>query len=413
MKNSNSMWRVKATLFIMAGTATTHLGLSSGLAEMAKHFSDATPTQIQLVSSIPTLVMLPVALLASSLVQYFSKKKIALFAYAWSTLFSLGPLFLDNLTAIIICRALVGLGTGLAMPTTGTILYDFFEGQERSKMMGFQSAFSSFGTMVWAFIGGLLANIHWRATFLITLATAISFIVVLFWLPDRGKSPKFSTVKKEGSYGKMLGTFLFFGGCMALFSMFYIAYTMNIAMYMDASGMGNATVSGLMTSIKNLGGFLMGLTFGWLCLKFKNFTIGWAYIGPLIGFSMLLTTHSVAVVVISSFLVGSGLPIMMSRMNWELSTIIPLAFMPMANAIVQSCNSLGNFLSPIVLNWAAAKFLPDTQLQRGVFTISLMGLGALAIGLLLRAAKNTRKGRFMPDAKSPDALGSEPKTEEA
>jgi MFS family permease len=51
------------------------------------------------------------------------------------------------------------------MTTATTLIADYYEGERRSAVMGQQAAFMGFGGVVFLVLGGVLADLSWRAPF--------------------------------------------------------------------------------------------------------------------------------------------------------------------------------------------------------------------------------------------------------
>ena len=63
------------------------------------------------------------------------------------------------------------------MTSVTTLIADYFDGLTREQVFGRQGAFMSFGGVVFLIGGGLAADLHWRATFLVYTVPA----VLLWW----------------------------------------------------------------------------------------------------------------------------------------------------------------------------------------------------------------------------------------
>src|SRR5699024_11597805 len=69
------------------------------------------------------------------------------------------------------------------MPLSMSLINDYFTGKERTKMMGYNSAFSNFGGIVTMLLAGWLATFGWRIPFNVYFLGLVIFILFFFFLP--------------------------------------------------------------------------------------------------------------------------------------------------------------------------------------------------------------------------------------
>ena len=139
-----------ALLTVMAGAA-----ISPAISNIAKAFSNASPGLIKLVLTLPSLVVIPFALISGRLCDAFGKRTMLLTGLILYLVGGLGGGFAGTIEVLLGCRALLGLSVGLIMPISTAIVSDFFEGGEAMQMMGWISASNHFGGMAAQMISGI------------------------------------------------------------------------------------------------------------------------------------------------------------------------------------------------------------------------------------------------------------------
>ncbi|MEX0426040.1 MDR family MFS transporter [Nocardioides sp. DS6] len=101
------------------------------------------------------------------------------------TLFVLGSVlcgFAWGMTALIIFRALQGLGAGAVQPMAMTIVGDIYSMQERAKVQGYIASVWAISSLVGPTLGGAFADyLSWRAIFFVNLPVGIA----AFWMLQR------------------------------------------------------------------------------------------------------------------------------------------------------------------------------------------------------------------------------------
>src|SRR5699024_4096665 len=145
---------------VMAGES-----ISPALGVIAINFTDANPTLTKLILTIPSLIFIRFSFLLSYLTKKITKRSIVLIGLIIYMVGGVGPQFVSTIEAIIALRLLLGIGVGLLMPLADSLINDHFEGKERIKMMGYNSAFSNFGGILTMLFVGWFAKLSWEGPF--------------------------------------------------------------------------------------------------------------------------------------------------------------------------------------------------------------------------------------------------------
>jgi len=126
-----------------------------------------------------TLTLAAFILLGGSLGDRFGRRRVFLVGIGWFAVASLLCALAPNASALIVARALQGLGGALMMPASLAILQASFADQDRSRAIGAWSALSGTASAIAPFLGGwLLAVGSWRWVFLINPPLAVLVVVL-------------------------------------------------------------------------------------------------------------------------------------------------------------------------------------------------------------------------------------------
>lgn len=166
-------------LTIMASAA-----ISPAMAKIAQAFPDAGKTLIKLVLTMPSLMITPFALLSGWLVMRVSKKSVLYTGLAIYCLAGVGGGFAQTIPQLLVIRAILGIGIGLIMPLSTTLIADFFEGEARTKMMGLSGAVNNVGGVIFLAVSGWLACLSWRYSFGVYALSLVTLVMALLWLPE-------------------------------------------------------------------------------------------------------------------------------------------------------------------------------------------------------------------------------------
>lgn len=106
------------------------------------------------------------------------RRKIFLLGAALLAFFNFLALFSANLTFLILCRVLQGIGGAMIVTTSIAILASVFPPGERGRAMGINTAATYLGLSLGPFCGGILVqNFGWKSIF---VATGILSLYVFF-----------------------------------------------------------------------------------------------------------------------------------------------------------------------------------------------------------------------------------------
>src|SRR5699024_2222092 len=105
---------------------------------------------------------IPFSFFSSYLTSKITKKSIVMIGLTIYLIGGVGAQFSSNIETLLILRLVLGAGVGLIMPLSMSLINDYFEGKERTKMMGYNSAFSNLGGILTMLLAGWLATFGWH-----------------------------------------------------------------------------------------------------------------------------------------------------------------------------------------------------------------------------------------------------------
>ncbi len=97
--------------------------------------------------------------------------------------------YLPTIYHILLSRAVLGVCIAAILTVVTSLIADYFDGPERSSLIGMQTMFMSIGSTVYGFVAGVLADISWRNVFYLYGMAIIYFPFAAKFLFD----PKSST----------------------------------------------------------------------------------------------------------------------------------------------------------------------------------------------------------------------------
>ncbi len=359
------------------------------LARIAELFPEHSVTTIQFLATCSSVVIIFMALLTGKLAQHIAKKYLALFSASMFILSALGGfLFHGSLILLFVWQIILGIGIGILVPLGSSLIADYYTGEERSGLMGLQSAFISVGGVVLSLLAGALATIDWYFNYLALLLIIPGFLLLLFGLPLDHPHP---VQEIRGERNKVtVRVVLFYGVTAFLFMQFFNVISTNLAIHLKENGIMGSAQSGIATSVFMLSGAIAGVMFKFfkrllgervIALGFLNLAVGGIIIG--MGASFLVT-------LIGSFVAGFSLSIVMAQVVISIAEKEKPAVLTMSIAINMAINNLGGFLSPIFTKITKVVLNSERAADRFLLVGVAAMIASAILFFLLEAPKKER-----------------------
>jgi MFS family permease len=238
------------------------------LASISASFPDASPWLVDQVMSVTAMMMIPAMLASSKLAQYFNKKSIILVGTGIFMVAGLAASVAPNIYALIATRALLGVGAGLSFPLVPSAIAYLFHKREKDQMLGWMNACGGILSFTLGIGSGLIAEINWRASFLLYLIFIPIIILQWFCLPDF--KPERREIREEceaegkGDHcGKERINWRMWvtGICMVVFMCMIMTIIFKLSVFVEANGIGTPANSGMASSINTIAAFAISLFF--------------------------------------------------------------------------------------------------------------------------------------------------------
>lgn len=353
-------------LTIMAGAA-----ISPALGNIALAFPDANETLLKLILTLPSVMIIPFIYVSSYLTRRFPKKHILFIGMLFYLIGGLGGGLVSIIETLLFFRAILGIGVGLIMPISTSLVVDFFDGEERTATMGLVSAATNLGGVVLFIVSGFLAAISWRVAFGVYILAVVAALIVYFFLPKKEPEQPLHGTTLEPLPKKIY----FFGAGMFFAILAFFSIPSNIALFMQQEGIGSSQNAGIVISIGTLTGFVAGLVLGTVSRFLKTYFITTNLLLMSIGFFTIGLSHHALVlglgVGIAGFGVGSIIPTVFDQVSHQ----VPKIQTVQAMAIVTSMLFFGQFISPLILDGIG--FLFSNESIR--FTYLFLGVSILLV----------------------------------
>ncbi len=371
---------VKITiLFISMMTVMAGATIAPSLPEMKRTFIDleSADTLVKLVLTIPGLFIALTAPFSGWIIDRFGRIRLLVSMLLLYAVAGSSGLYLNTLPEIIIGRAFLGIGVGGIMTTAVALIGDYFEGEERRKFLGTQSAIMAFSGTVFISTGGFLADIHWRYPFLIYGLALLAVPLVLIYLKEPEKTPSNSVdgvpEVKIPSIAWTVYVLAFLG--MAVFYMMPVQVPFLIQQISDV---GN-TATGLALAFAM---FVAGTTsynyprFKRRLTHYQIYGISFFTIG--VGYTVLSFADSYEMVFPGLMIAGAGAGFIMPNSNLCLVTLASPEMRGRILGLLTTFIFMGQFASPLMFQ----PVINMTSISEGFLYLSLVMMVLAVISLV-------------------------------
>jgi EmrB/QacA subfamily drug resistance transporter len=154
----------------------------------------ATITEVQWVVEAYALFLGALILAGGSMGDQFGRKRVFLFGVACFTAASILCGVATSARALIVGRALQGIGAAFLVPGSLAIISATFNDAERGRAIGTWSGFSAMTTAIGPVSGGwLVEHVSWRAVFFLNVPLAVIVLVLSLRFMNESRDPSRTT----------------------------------------------------------------------------------------------------------------------------------------------------------------------------------------------------------------------------
>ncbi|MGL5563843.1 MAG: MFS transporter [Tannerellaceae bacterium] len=380
---------------ISAITSLPGLAVSPILGDLDKIFPHVSDLEIQMLTSLPSLLIIPFVLLSGKLSESKDKTTILMIGLAIFLTSGILYFFAKSMLELILISCLLGVGAGMVIPLSTGLIADFFVGEYRTKQLGFSSSITNLTLVLATFLTGWLANYNWHYPFVVYLIPAAA-LLLSYYLKDSTlaknnvhyigqeeknkkqpakpivESPLLKpgeAINKKALAGLMIVYFL------ATYLVLVVSF--NLPFVIQDYKL-NSSYSGSMISLFFLAMMLPGLFIDKIIKILQNKVLAFSFAEIAIGLFLIVIFKSIFIIALGVFMVGSGYGIMQPLIYDKTTLTARHDKAVLALAFVMSTNYLAILLCPFIVD--AFQFILDQHNE--LFPFILNGIISIAIAVL-------------------------------
>ena len=367
---------------ISALNALPGLAVSPILGDLNKIFPSATDLEIQMLSSLPSLLIIPFILLSGKLTEKVNNLLLLQIGLALFGASGILYLLSDKMWQLIAVSAMLGMGSGLIVPLSTGLISRYFVGSYRTKQFGYSSAITNITLVLATTLTGYLAEVNWHLPFLVYLLPLISILLVGHLKESRSDTavepssqsttPSEQTAAADtggSKYGihirHLLQIMLFYG--VTTFIVLAVIFNLSFLMEKHHFSSGN---SGLMISLFFLAIMAPGFCLDKIVDELKERTKAYSLLSMAVGLALIWIAPIEWLIIPGCILVGLGYGIIQPMLYDKTThTALPQKA-TMALAFVMMMNYLAILLYPFIIDFLQNLF--HTQSQEFPFVFNLL-----------------------------------------
>ncbi len=383
-----SIWTLLGIWSVSALTSLPGLAISPISDKLLTLFPGATELDVELLTTLPSLFIIPFILLAgyiSEKVGYIKLLYIGLWAYLLS-----GILYFvcSSMKQLIIVSALLGIGAGIIIPLSTAMIPKFFSGIERTKQYGYISAITNITLVVATAITGYLADVQWRLPFIVYLLPLVSIFLTpaiehgeYSLMKNLDDEKKKDANKNYVNYPSLVKYMLYY----LLITYLVIVVSINLPYLMGKDGYDSGT-SGIVISIFFLAMMLPGLFINRLISILKGNILIWAMLLIALGLSDVFFSTSLPFIIIGCVAAGFGYGMAQPYIYDIAVTLASARKVTYTLALVMTMNYVAILIAPFIID-LMEKILGNSTDAFPFALNSVIAFIALAFMLVLKVIK--------------------------
>lgn len=374
---------------ISALTSLPGLAVSPILGDLTHIFTHSRELDIEMLTSLPSLMIIPFVLLSGWLTEHFGFMPLL---YAGLALFGLSGVlyfFCGTMNELLIVSALLGVGAGMLIPLSTYIISYFFAGEYRVKQFGYSSAINNVALVVATAVVGYLADMQWRLSFIVYL---LPFAAMLF-MPFVARSQKSvsrvssnvaSSTQKSGAmdYRSLILYMLYY------FLVTYLVIVISFDIPFLMSGYGyDSGKAGMVISIFYIAIMLPGFFMNRILRLLGKRVTAVCFMMIAVGLLIVYVSHSMFTITVGSVIAGAGYGIAQPYIYERTSQFAPPNKTAFALALVMIMNYVAILLYPFIVDFFQS--ILHISSQRFSFAFNALLAFATLFFLLLYRVKNS------------------------
>ena len=326
------------------------------------------------------------ALLSGLMMRYFSKRNLMVVLFAIFTASASCSALIDSAYFMAAMRAITGFAFGAIVPIALALINEIYHDNEKkcTFLVGFFNAFMAILGSVISIVAGWLCAIQWDYVFFEYLAGIPMLIMLIIFLPKTPAEKDNETLieSKDNKVPFPYARFAALCGGTLFFCISYCFMNYQNSIYLAQTGLGNSSVSGVLTSVMTIGSMVGGFAMAVLYQKIRRGTPGVCFLALTLGYLGCCFPINVAWIGVCYFLLGFGYGTVQPYYYYYATIVLPPAKASTGLAFIGAMIGLGYFISSYVTTFVQNVFAYEQLVDMCPLYTITAGI-ALALSIIL------------------------------
>ncbi|MBO4936522.1 MAG: MFS transporter [Alistipes sp.] len=380
-KGEISLLALLAIWSVSAVTSLPGLAISPILEDLSRIFPSASELEIQMLTSLPSLLIIPFVLLSGWLSQ--RGESLALLAGGLAVFFASGVvcIFAKDIRLLIVASSIMGIGAGVAVPYSTGLVVRYFTGDSRVRQLGISSAVNNLSLVLATAVVGWIATRDWHMAFIVYLLPAVSMVMLLALRNAKAApEPKESDQMRQTKISWMrltgLSLLYFVITFTTLVITFYLSFLLEKYRFPQE-------FSSVMISLFFLAIMLPGFALNTIIRRLRSMTIFVSLVAIVVGLLLVGTVPDIPLMTLGVVLTGAGYGVLQPIIYDKTAIIAPPEAATKALSVVMTVNYIAVVVCPFVVDFAEKLFRQKEESFPFVASAVLVAMVAL-LSLILR-----------------------------
>ncbi len=390
-QGSISMLTLLAIWSISAITSLPGLAVSPILGDLDKIFPHVSELEIQMLTSLPNLLIIPFVLLSGKITESKGKIPMLILGLGIFLLCGIMYFFASSMDALIIISCFLGIGAGLIIPLSTGLIADVFTGEYRTEQLGLSSSITNVTLVFATLIAGWLANYNWHLPFVVYLMPFVCLVLCNYLRSKYLKNNTNLVDNKQlqekrnavvGRYiksGQMINKQLLFGLMVIYFFATYVGMivTYNLPFVIQSYHL-SSDYSGTLISILFLAMMLPGLFITKIIRVLSDCVLVAGFGLMAVGLFMIVLLKNIYLIGSGTFIIGFGYGIVQPLIYNKTVLTARIEKAVLALAFVMSMNYVALVTIPFIADFFESVFHD----KAAIFPFLVNAIMGMAIAVL-------------------------------
>ena len=371
-----AIWSVSAV------TSLPGLAISPILEDLSRIFPTASELEIQMLTSLPSLLIIPFVLLAGWLSER-GGESLKLLAVGLLIFFVSGVacIFAKDIRLLIVASCIMGAGAGIAVPYSTGLVVRYFTGDSRVQQLGISSAVNNLSLVIATAVVGWLAAKDWHLAFTVYLLPVVALVLLLALrdakpAPEPEESDQLRQSKINWWRLSGLSVLYFIITFTTLVITFYLSFLLEKYRFPQE-------FSSVMISLFFLAIMLPGFVLNSVIRRVRSMTMFVSLVLVVVGLLLVGTIPDIPLMTLGVILTGVGYGVLQPIIYDKTAIVAPPDKATKALSVVMTVNYVAVVVCPFVVDFAKEIFRQKAESFPFVASAVLVAMVAL-LSLLLR-----------------------------